>query len=230
MHVKAFGMMTRHPVKAQALPPDLRGEAPVDERGRVASAFARASRGGVPPLRRRARAAACRRQARRHPDAARALRRAEAERLRVPRVGARAARGGGDPGRVPPPRLVRASRRAALVPRGPRDDVRDRRHAGVPARRRAHRADTRTSASTAATTAPGSSAPGSAGERFDYLYGDERARRHGRRRCASSPAAAPTTSTRCSTTTAARRSRKLPNLLGDVAAGRSPRRRPTPRR
>jgi uncharacterized protein YecE (DUF72 family) len=35
MHVKAFGMMTRHPVKADALPPDLREAAPVDERGRV---------------------------------------------------------------------------------------------------------------------------------------------------------------------------------------------------
>jgi len=35
MHVKAFGMMTRHPVKLQALPPELREGAPVDERGRV---------------------------------------------------------------------------------------------------------------------------------------------------------------------------------------------------
>ena len=35
MHVKAFGMMTRHPVKVDALPPDLRDAAPVDERGRV---------------------------------------------------------------------------------------------------------------------------------------------------------------------------------------------------
>jgi len=35
MHVKAFGVMTRHPVKAEQLPPDLRGEAPVDDRGRV---------------------------------------------------------------------------------------------------------------------------------------------------------------------------------------------------
>ncbi len=35
MHVKAFGMMTRHPVKAEALPLDLREAAPVDERGRV---------------------------------------------------------------------------------------------------------------------------------------------------------------------------------------------------
>jgi uncharacterized protein YecE (DUF72 family) len=35
MHVKAFGMMTRHPVKAEALPPDLREGAPVDEKGRI---------------------------------------------------------------------------------------------------------------------------------------------------------------------------------------------------
>jgi uncharacterized protein YecE (DUF72 family) len=35
MHVKAFGLMTRHPVKVEALPPDLRDDAPVDNRGRV---------------------------------------------------------------------------------------------------------------------------------------------------------------------------------------------------
>ena len=35
MHVKAFGLMTRHPVKAEVLPPDLREAAPVDDRGRV---------------------------------------------------------------------------------------------------------------------------------------------------------------------------------------------------
>src|SRR5438045_558597 len=35
MHVKAFGLMTRHPVKAEAIPEDLRAEMPVDERGRV---------------------------------------------------------------------------------------------------------------------------------------------------------------------------------------------------
>ena len=34
-HVKAFGVMTRHPVRVQQLPPDLRDEAPVDGRGRV---------------------------------------------------------------------------------------------------------------------------------------------------------------------------------------------------
>ncbi|MGH3036365.1 MAG: DUF72 domain-containing protein [Gaiellaceae bacterium] len=49
MHVKAFGMMTRHPVRAEQLPPDLRGAAPADDRGRIdrpprelrAEAFAR---------------------------------------------------------------------------------------------------------------------------------------------------------------------------------------------
>ena len=35
MHVKAFGMMTRHPVKADVLPPELREGAPVDEKGRI---------------------------------------------------------------------------------------------------------------------------------------------------------------------------------------------------
>jgi uncharacterized protein YecE (DUF72 family) len=35
MHVKAFGMMTRHPVKIDTLPPDLRESVEADERGRV---------------------------------------------------------------------------------------------------------------------------------------------------------------------------------------------------
>src|SRR5689334_1110066 len=35
MHVKAFGVMTRHPVKVDQLPADLRDDAPLDERGRV---------------------------------------------------------------------------------------------------------------------------------------------------------------------------------------------------
>ena len=35
MHVKAFGVMTRHPVKVDQLPTDLREEAPVDDRGRI---------------------------------------------------------------------------------------------------------------------------------------------------------------------------------------------------
>jgi uncharacterized protein YecE (DUF72 family) len=35
MHVKAFGVMTRHPVKVDQLPTDLRDEAPLDDRGRL---------------------------------------------------------------------------------------------------------------------------------------------------------------------------------------------------
>jgi len=35
MHVKAFGVMTRHPVKLEQLPTDLRDEAPVDAQGRI---------------------------------------------------------------------------------------------------------------------------------------------------------------------------------------------------
>jgi uncharacterized protein YecE (DUF72 family) len=35
MHVKAFGLMTRHPVKAETIPPGLREQMPVDERGRI---------------------------------------------------------------------------------------------------------------------------------------------------------------------------------------------------
>jgi len=35
MHVKAFAMMTRHPVKIDVLPPDLRDAAQADDRGRV---------------------------------------------------------------------------------------------------------------------------------------------------------------------------------------------------
>jgi uncharacterized protein YecE (DUF72 family) len=35
MHVKAFGLMTRHPVKLESLPEDLRDVMPVDARGRV---------------------------------------------------------------------------------------------------------------------------------------------------------------------------------------------------
>jgi uncharacterized protein YecE (DUF72 family) len=35
MHVKAFGLMTRHPVKADVLPEDLRSQMPTDDRGRV---------------------------------------------------------------------------------------------------------------------------------------------------------------------------------------------------
>jgi uncharacterized protein YecE (DUF72 family) len=35
MHIKAFGLMTRHPVKLEQVPPELREGLPVDDRGRV---------------------------------------------------------------------------------------------------------------------------------------------------------------------------------------------------
>jgi uncharacterized protein YecE (DUF72 family) len=35
MHVKAFALMTRHPVRLEQLPPELRDGAPVDDRGRI---------------------------------------------------------------------------------------------------------------------------------------------------------------------------------------------------
>ena len=35
MHIKAFGLMTRHPVRLEQLPPDLRDGMPLDARGRV---------------------------------------------------------------------------------------------------------------------------------------------------------------------------------------------------
>jgi uncharacterized protein YecE (DUF72 family) len=60
MHVKAFGLMTRHPVRVEALPEDLRDVFPLDERGRVdrpprelrAEVFRRFSR-ALEPLRER---------------------------------------------------------------------------------------------------------------------------------------------------------------------------------
>src|SRR5439155_21055565 len=46
MHVKAFGLMTRHPVKLEQVPPDLREGLPTDARGRV-DRPAREARGAV---------------------------------------------------------------------------------------------------------------------------------------------------------------------------------------
>ena len=117
MHVKAFGVMTRHPVKVEQLPPDLRDDAPLDERGRV----------DRPPREFRAEVF------RRFHDALIPLRETrklggilmqfppyvvlEAGRLRLPRVGARAARRRRDAGRVPPRELAR--RRAPQPRRSP---------------------------------------------------------------------------------------------------------------
>ena len=126
MHVKAFAMMTRHPVRLEQLPPDLREGVPTDARGRIdrpprefrAEIFSR-FHAALEPLR-------ARRQARRDPAAVPVLRRAQAGLVRVPGVGARAAAGGRGACRVPPPLL--AGRRApggdARLSRGARDDPR----------------------------------------------------------------------------------------------------------
>ena len=87
MHVKAFGLMTRHPVKIEVLPEDLRDAMPVDERGRV-DRPPRELRGEVfrrflealEPLR-------SDRQARRHPLPVPAVRRLQGSLARVSRVG-----------------------------------------------------------------------------------------------------------------------------------------------
>ena len=167
MHIKAFGLMTRHPVKVEVVPEDLRAEMPVDERGRV----------DRPPRELRAEIF------RRFLEALEPLR--AAGKLggilfqlppyivykdivaRVPRVGAGAAGGLRDARRVPPPLVARrrAPRRIARLPRADRRRVRRRRRAAIghgeeprPDRRGDDVADWRTSASTAATSRPGTSA------------------------------------------------------------------------
>ena len=167
MHVKAFGLMTRHPVKVEALPEDLRDVMPVDERGRVDRPSAGAARRGIPPLlagrwSRCASAASSAAILLQFPSyivykpisldylewAARAARRRRAAR------------------RVPPPEL--AGRREpdadARVPRVAAGDLRDRRRAEDgreeprPDRGRANERDGLRPASTAATRRPGTSA------------------------------------------------------------------------
>ena len=126
-HVKAFGMMTRHPVRAEQLPADLRAEAQVDDRGRVDHP-SRELRGEVfTRFRVRARAAARGRQAGRDPDAVPGVRRPQAGLARVPGVGQGAPRRRRDDGRVPAPQLARAGARLrhARVPALAGGDLRD---------------------------------------------------------------------------------------------------------
>ncbi len=107
MHVKAFGVMTRHPVKARpAAARPARGGAGRRPRPRRA-ALARVPRRDLPPLPRGARAAARRRQARRDPAPVPALRRAPRVVVRLPRVRREPARRRRPDGRVPAPLLVR---------------------------------------------------------------------------------------------------------------------------
>ena len=119
MHVKAFGVMTRHPVKVEQLPPDLRDEAPLDERGRVerpsrefrAEIFRR-FHDALEPLREAGKLGGILLQ---FPPYV-VLKPASLDYLEWAR---RAAAGRRAAGRVPPPQLARrrASRRDARVPR-----------------------------------------------------------------------------------------------------------------
>ena len=220
MHIKAFGVMTRHPVRLEQLPPELRERMPADARGRVdrpsreprarssSAEFlaaleplraGRASSGGIlfqmPPYVVRKRAV-----------------------VRLPRVGARPARRRRDARRVPPPLVVRRGppRRAAragsrsggmsyVTVDAPRLEARER------ARRRSSRRRRRspTSASTAATPRPGTSRGGGAAAALRLPLRRGGARASGSSRCASSRAR-PRRPTRSSTTTTRRRRRAGP--------------------
>ena len=166
MHVKAFGLMTRHPVKLEQVPPDLREGLPVDDRGRVdrpppearARVFDEFLR-SLEPLR-------STRQARRDPVPAAALHRLEEVLARLSRVGERAARRRPDAGRATPPLLVRRGRargapRAGSSRTGWPGSSSTRRRSWrrtSPTRSSPSRHRPRTSASTGGTPAPGTSA------------------------------------------------------------------------
>ena len=166
MHIKAFGLMTRHPgaPRAAAARPARRDAARLARPRRPAAA--RAARGRVPRVPRGARAAAAGREARRDPLPDAALHRPEAVVVRLPRVGARPAR-----------RATRCSSSSAIAtgspPTGERRSCAGSRSGGCRTSRSTRPASTRpmsprpssrpparspTSASTAATPRPGTPA------------------------------------------------------------------------
>ena len=174
--------MTRHPVKAETIPEDLRGEMPVDERGRVDRPAARAPRRDLPPLPRGARAAARRGQARRHPLPAAAVRRLQGRPRSTTssgRASSSAATRCWSSSATARGWTTRTARRASPSSSGSAratssSTPRARTRRGISSRpwwRRPRRP--RTSASTAATSATWNKRGGSAAERFDYLYSDE---------------------------------------------------------
>ena len=140
MHVKAFGLMTRHPVKLEQVPPDLREGLPVDARGRVDRPPREARAARVPRVP-RARSTPLResREARRAPLPDAAVRRLEAVVARLPRVGARPGRRRRVPVRAAPPIVVRRGdpRRAAALARGAAHEVGRRRRPEGRCRQRA---------------------------------------------------------------------------------------------
>ena len=130
-HVKAFGVMTRHPVRLEQLPPELREGVPTDEKGWV-DRPPREFRGrDLQALPRPARAAQSSRKARRDPAPVPLLRRLSRPLVRLPPLGAGATRRPRRAGRVSPPELVRGREpgRDAQPPRRTRREQRDRRRA-----------------------------------------------------------------------------------------------------
>ena len=178
MHVKAFGLMTRHPVKVDAIPQDLR-----DARSTTAAASSGrqgAPRRDLPPLL-RAPSSRCGRAASSAGSCSvPVLRRPPADLVRVHRMGAGATARGRAADRVPPLELARRRepREGLSCLESPRPHLRDRRRPEGgreeprPDRGRRGRHRRRMCASTVATPRPGTSARGAA-ERFDHLYSRE---------------------------------------------------------
>ena len=180
MHVKAFGVMTRHPVKVEQLPPDLREAAPVDDRGRVdrpprefrAEVFRRFHR-ALEPLRETGKLGGILLQ---FPS----VRRLQGRLRRLPALGRRAAPGRPRARRVPPPELARrgAPRRDPGAPRGARRLQRRRGRAEDggeeprPDRRRGHE-PARLRSLHGRNAGTWNARGGSASDRFDYLYSDD---------------------------------------------------------
>mgnify|MGYP003693967855 CR=1 FL=1 len=189
MHVKAFGLMTRHPVKVEPLPDDLRDAMPVDERGRVdrpprelrAEVFRR-FRAALEPLRERGKLGGILLQFPPYIVL-------QADLARVPRVGrassspatscwSSSATGAGS--------TTRTATETLVVPRVARAHPRDRRCAEDRRRRTSFPTVVARTSKTAYVRFHGRNAStwnkrtGSAAERFDYLYSEQELRGVGR--------------------------------------------------
>ena len=183
MHVKAFGLMTRHPVKLEQVPPDLREGLPVDERGRV-DRPPREARGRVPRVPRRARSRSvtpgssavsssrCRRTSCGSPRRSTTWS-GRASRSARTRFCSNRGTGRGSTSESATSSCA-GSRSAGSA--GWSSTRRRSRRETCPRRSSRRRRRSPTSASTGATPAPGTCAAASAAQRFDHLYGEDELR------------------------------------------------------